>query len=160
MAPTQEQMRATRAKVLSGKKPAKARIQRYLKSVESKLEEGAKNALLLKGTRCSQAMGTVLKDMRSMLAPHAKLLTKKNAIVAFDSDGQRSLEFLATKNDCSLFALASTNKKRPNKVRDFIAATSSENPRLCTASGMDLSMERSPKKPHCLPPLEAQASTR
>jgi ribosome production factor 2 len=116
MAPTQEQLKATKAKVLAGKKPAKARIQRYLKSVEPQLKEVAKSALLLKGTRCSQAMGTVLKDMRAMQAPHAKMLTKKNQIVAFDTEGQQSLEFLATKNDCALFALASTNKKRPNNL--------------------------------------------
>jgi ribosome production factor 2 len=116
MAPTQEQMKATKAKVLAGKKPAKARIQRYLKKLEPQLKEPAKSALLLKGVRCNEAMGTVLKDMRAMQAPHAKLLTKKNQIVAFDTEGQQSLEFLATKNDCSLFALASTNKKRPNNL--------------------------------------------
>lgn len=51
-----------------------------------------------------------------MLAPHCKLLSKKNAVVAFESDGQNSLEFLSTKNDCAMFALASTNKKRPNNL--------------------------------------------
>lgn len=116
MAPTQQQKKAAKAKVLAGGKPAKARVQRYLKSIEPKLREGAKSTLLLKGIRCSEAMGTVLKDMRAMQAPHCKLLTKKNAIVAFETEGQSSLEFLSTKNDCSLFALASTNKKRPNNL--------------------------------------------
>lgn len=116
MAPTQEQLRASKAKVISGGKPAKARVQRYLKSVEPQLREKAKNTLLLKGIRCSQAMGTLLKDLRAMQAPHCKLLTKKNAIVAFETDGQNSLEFLTTKNDCAMFALASTNKKRPNNL--------------------------------------------
>jgi len=37
-------------------------------------------------------------------------------IVPFDDEGQQSLEFLTTKNDCSLFALASHNKKRPNNL--------------------------------------------
>ena len=116
MAPTQDQLKASKAKVIAGGKPPKARVQRYLKSIEPQLREGAKRSLLLKGIRCSQAMGTVLKDMRSMLAPHCKLLAKKNAVVAFESDGQNSLEFLTTKNDCSVFALASTNKKRPNNL--------------------------------------------
>lgn len=116
MAPTQDQLKAAKAKVIAGGKPAKARVQRYLKSIEPQLREGAKRSLLLKGLRCSQAMGNVLKDMRAMQAPHCKLLTKKNAIVAFDTDGQQSLEFLSTKNDCALFALASTNKKRPNNL--------------------------------------------
>lgn len=117
MAPTEAQRKSARAKVLAGGKPAKAKVQRYLKSVESQLREGAKSTLMLKGIRCSQAMGNLLKDMRAMQAPYAKLLTKKNKIVAFDDvEGQRSLEFLTTKNDCALFALASTNKKRPNNL--------------------------------------------
>jgi ribosome production factor 2 len=117
MAPTQAQQKSARAKVLAGGKPAKARTQRYLKSIEPQLREGAKSTLLLKGIKCSQAMGNLLKDMRAMQAPNAKLLTKKNKIVAFDDvEGQQSLEFLTTKNDCALFALASTNKKRPNNL--------------------------------------------
>jgi ribosome production factor 2 len=116
MAPTEAQLKASKAKVLAGGKPAKARTQRYLKSIEPQLKEGAKKTLLLKGIKCSQAMGDLLKDMRAMQAPNAKLMTKKNQIVAFDTDGQQSLEFLTTKNDCALFALASTNKKRPNNL--------------------------------------------
>jgi ribosome production factor 2 len=116
MAPTEAQLKASKAKVLAGGKPAKARTQRYLKSIEPQLKEGAKSTLLLKGIKCSQAMGDLLKDMRAMQAPNAKLLTKKNQVVAFDTDGQNSLEFLTTKNDCALFALASTNKKRPNNL--------------------------------------------
>jgi len=115
MAPTQAQNKAARAKVLAGGKPAKARTQRYLKSIAPQLRENSKSTLLLKGIKCSQAMGNLLKDMRAMQAPNAKLLSKKNQIVAFDDvQGQQSLEFLTTKNDCALFALASTNKKRPN----------------------------------------------
>ena len=116
MAPTPDQSKAAKAKLLAGGKPPKAKTQRYLKTTEPQLKEGGKRCLLLKGTRCSQAMGIVLKDMRAMLAPNAKLLTKKNAVVAFETDGQSSLEFLSTKNDCSLFAIASTNKKRPNNL--------------------------------------------
>ena len=107
MAPTNQQAKAAKAKVLSGGKPPKARTQRYLKSVDAQIKEGAKTTLLLKGSKCSQAMGNVLKDLRAIQAPHSKLLTKKNQIFAFDTEGQMSLEFLTTKNDCALFALAS-----------------------------------------------------
>lgn len=61
-------------------------------------------------------MNMLLKDMRSMKQPNGKLLSKNNVIQAFDDEGQHSLEFLMTKNDCSLFALASHNKKRPNNL--------------------------------------------
>ena len=116
MAPTQEQAKAAKAKILAGGKAPKARVQRYLKKIDPQLREGAKSVLLLKGIKCSNAMAILLKDMRAMQAPHAKVLTKKNAIVPFETEGQQSLEFLCTKNDCALFALASTNKKRPNNL--------------------------------------------
>lgn len=61
-------------------------------------------------------MNSILKDLRAMKAPHSKLITKNNAIQTFDDEGQSSLEFLMTKNDCSMFALASHNKKRPNNL--------------------------------------------
>lgn len=116
MAPTNQQSRAAKAKQLAGGKAPKARVQRYLKSTESKIFEGPRNVLLLKGIRCSQDMNVVLKDLRATTAPHCKLLSKNNAVVAFDTEGQQSLEFLCTKNDCSLAVLASTNKKRPNNL--------------------------------------------
>jgi len=116
MAPTQQQSKAAKAKVLSGGKTPKARISRYLKGTESQLVEGGKSALMLKGIRCSDAMSTVLKDLRAVRQPDAKLLGKNNVISPFEDEGQRSLEFLTTKNDCSLFALASHNKKRPNNL--------------------------------------------
>ncbi len=117
MAPTEQQRKQARLKQLSGGKAPKARVSRYLKKhVESQLVEGAKSALLLKGIRCSDNMSSVLKDLRSMKAPDAKLLSKNNNIVPFDDEGQQSLEFLTTKNDCSLFAVASHNKKRPNNL--------------------------------------------
>lgn len=61
-------------------------------------------------------MNSVLKDLRAIKAPHSKLLAKNNVIQTFDDEGQHSLEFLMTKNDCSMFALASHNKKRPNNL--------------------------------------------
>jgi len=116
MAPTPHQAKTAKAKLIAGGKQPKARIQRYLKTTESQLVEGAKSALLLKGIRCSDSMSTVLKDMRSVQSPHAKLLSKNNQIIPFDDTGQQSLEFLTTKNDATLFALASHNKKRPNNL--------------------------------------------
>jgi ribosome production factor 2 len=117
MAPTEQQAKQAKLKLLSGGKGPKARVTRYLKkNFEPQLVEGAKSALLLKGIRCSDSMSKVLKDLRSVLAPHSKLLGKNNVIVPFEDAGQQSLEFLTTKNDCSLFAIASHNKKRPNNI--------------------------------------------
>lgn len=117
MAPTEQQAKQAKLKLLSGGKSPKARVTRYLKkNFESQLVEGAKPSLLLKGIRCSDSMSTVLKDIRSMQTPYSKLLGKNNVIVPFEDAGQQSLEFLTTKNDASLFAVASHNKKRPNNL--------------------------------------------
>jgi ribosome production factor 2 len=95
-------------------KQPKARVARYLKSQEAQINEGVKNALLLKGTRCSQHMFQVLKDLRAVKAPAVKMLSKNNDIHPFED--ATSIEFLSTKNDCSLFAIASINKKRPDNL--------------------------------------------
>jgi ribosome production factor 2 len=117
MAPTEQQRKQSRLRQLAGGKAPKARVSRYLKKhVDAQIVEGAKSSLLLKGIRCSDNMHTLLKDIRSLNAPYAKLLTKNNVIVPFADEGQQSLEFLTTKNDCSLFAIASHNKKRPNNL--------------------------------------------
>jgi len=114
MAPTAHQARIAKTKALSTGKQPKARVVRYLKKQESQLVEGPRNVLLLKGIRCSDHMSSVLKDLRSIKAPNAKLLSKNNVIVPFEDTS--SIEFLMTKNDSSLFALASHNKKRPNNL--------------------------------------------
>lgn len=117
MAPTGQQAHASKTKQLTTGKQPKARVQRYLKSTESQLvEKSARNALLMKGIKCSDAMTTILRDMRSMKSPHSKLLQKNNDVSAFTEEGTNSLEFLTTKNDASLFCVASTNKKRPNNL--------------------------------------------
>lgn len=102
------------AKRLPTEKQPKASVSRYLKSVAPQINEGSKAALLLKGMRCNEVMGQVLKDLRAMKAPDVKLLTKKNEINVFED--ATSIEFLCTKNDTSVFGLASHNKKRPNNL--------------------------------------------
>lgn len=135
MAPTGEQVRRLKeakltAAVKSKKKKNKepnARVQRYLKSIEPQLHERGKSTLLFKGIQCSQQMSNVLKELRALQAPNAKLLSKTNPITPFTTTAggkgnssstnmDQSIEFLTTKNDCALFAMASTNKKRPNNL--------------------------------------------
>mmetsp|Transcript_2089 Transcript_2089/g.4217 ORF Transcript_2089/g.4217 Transcript_2089/m.4217 type:complete len:352 (+) Transcript_2089:432-1487(+) len=114
MAPTPDQSKRLKAKNLVGKKQPNARVQRYLKSTESQLVERRKATLLLKGVACSNHMSLLLKELRSLQAPASKLLSKKNQIVPLEDAS--SLEFLTTKNDCHLLALASHNKKRPHNL--------------------------------------------
>jgi ribosome production factor 2 len=114
MAPTEQQAKQNKLLQLAGKKTPKARIARYLKTTTPQIIEPTKGVLLLQGVKASATMMTLLRELKAVQAPHAKLLTKKNAISVFD-DGQ-SLEFLLTKNDCALFGVATHNKKRPNNL--------------------------------------------
>lgn len=122
MAPTAQETHDRKVKALvsltkSKHKRTKGRVVRYLKSTEAVLEEKtARKVLLLKGIRCSNNMSEVLRDLKSMQQPNSKLLSKNNEIMPFEDEGCQSLEFLCTKNDCSLFALASHSKKRPNNL--------------------------------------------
>jgi Brix domain len=66
-------------------------------------------------------MMTSLKELKTLQVPLSKLLTKKNNILPFNNNtassrGESCVEFLCTKNDCSLFAAATHNKKRPNNL--------------------------------------------
>ena len=64
MAPTPHQAKVNKAKIMAGgKKQPNARVARYLKSQESQMHEGPKNALLMKGIKCSGGMSVVLKDL-------------------------------------------------------------------------------------------------
>jgi ribosome production factor 2 len=127
MAPTEQQLRQTKAAQISGKKKqSKARVQRYINhATQSQIKElGPKQVLLLKGRTSSNSMNKLLQELRSLQAPASKLLSKKNPIDVFTSSGGggggggdggvQSLEFLMTKNDCNLFGMTTHNKKRPN----------------------------------------------
>ena len=91
-----------------------AHVVRRERRAEPQLIEGAKPAMILRGPSTSERMRDVLKDLASIKQPHAKTLSRKNQIYPFEDES--SLEFLSQKNDCSLFALGSHNKKRPHNL--------------------------------------------
>ncbi|KAJ5731408.1 Ribosome production factor [Penicillium malachiteum] len=95
---------------VKAKNPRTARI---LKAREPQLIEGPKKTLLLHGTKCPQALNTVLKTFNSLTKPHSVLFHKKNANV-HPFENTESLEFMANKNECGLAVYGSSNKKRPN----------------------------------------------
>lgn len=92
----------------------KGRVNRILKKLEPQLVENTKRALIIKGTHTSQSIIDVLKDFSKLLKPNCKVLGRKNEITPFEDCN--SLEFLATKNDCSLFIVGSHSKKRTNNL--------------------------------------------
>ncbi|KAJ5630496.1 Ribosome production factor [Penicillium longicatenatum] len=95
---------------IKAKNPRTARI---LKAREPQLIENPKKTLLLHGTKCPQALDTVLKTFNSLTKPNSVLFHKKNANV-HPFENTESLEFMANKNECGLVVYGSSNKKRPN----------------------------------------------
>ncbi|RAL03634.1 valine--tRNA ligase [Aspergillus ibericus CBS 121593] len=96
-------------------KPKNARTARILKAKEPQLIEPPKRTLLLHGSKCPQALHTVLKTFHSLTRPHSILFHKKNENIR-PFENVESLEFLAEKNEAGLVVFGSSNKKRPNCV--------------------------------------------
>lgn len=103
-------------KVSSVVKPkrVKAHVARAVKSKESKLVENTKSLLVLRGNKTNEEVNTLLRDLRMLKAPFAKMMGKKNDIHVFDDEN--SVEFLTQKNDASLFLIGSSTKKRANNL--------------------------------------------
>lgn len=92
----------------------KARVERLLKKRAPQLVENTKNALIFRGNHTSQDVCNILKDFSMMCKPNCRALSRNNDIRPFEDS--TSLEFLAQKNDCSLFIMGSHSKKRPNNI--------------------------------------------
>jgi hypothetical protein len=56
----------------------------------------------------------VLKNLSQLTKPNCKQLGRNNDILPFED--ANSVEFLGEKNECSLFAMGSHTKKRPNNL--------------------------------------------
>eukprot|EP01041_Mallomonas_annulata_P001919 gene1919-3727_t len=95
-------------------KKRKPRVERFLKKIEPLLIENTKKVLILKGTHSCQTINDILRDMAMQSKPNAVVFNRKNPILPFED--VNSLEFLASKNDCSLVVLGSHSKKRPNNL--------------------------------------------
>jgi ribosome production factor 2 len=78
------------------------------------LVEHTKKVLVFKGHRTSQKVQDVMHELSLLLKPNVKTLSRKNEVLPFED--LASLEFLASKNDCSLFVLGSHTKKRPDNL--------------------------------------------
>lgn len=107
--------RSGKALPVTSRTPSKkARVIRILKKKEPQLIENTKHTLIIKGNHTSETILDVLSDVAKLVKPNCKVLGRKNEIYPFDD--ANSLEFLTSKNDCSLFAVGSHSKKRPNNL--------------------------------------------
>ncbi|XP_055388203.1 ribosome production factor 2 homolog [Condylostylus longicornis] len=96
------------------RKPKTRKGKKVLVSREPQVLEPAKNVLFLEGRKCSGAIKTLLKDMYQLKKPLCKMLNRNNDISPFEDTS--SLEFLTMKNECGIFMMGSTSKKRPDNL--------------------------------------------
>ncbi|KAK3828265.1 MAG: Brix domain-containing protein [Benniella sp.] len=94
--------------------PRNARVKRFLKNREAKTQENIKTAIFIRGSHTSQIVNDALLDLYMLKKPYAINFTKKNEIHPFED--QSNLQFLAQKNDASLFIIGTHSKKRPHTL--------------------------------------------
>lgn len=95
-------------------KKVKPRIERLLRNKGPQIHEHTKRLLTLKGVSSSAIMNELLVDLGKLAKPNLVHLRRTNEVFPFEDPN--SLEFLTSKNDCSLFALASHSKKRAHNL--------------------------------------------
>lgn len=101
---------------VTARKPKSRHAKRALERTAPKLVENTKTALFLRGRHPSQVAVDAMRSLAVLKKPHAIMLSRRNDVLPFETGGEASLEFLARKNDCSLFVVASHQKKRPHNL--------------------------------------------
>lgn len=84
------------------------------KAQEPQLDEDEKNVAYIRGFTASDLITRVMRDIYMLKKPIGVPLNKKNVIQPFED--ATPIEFICTKNDCSLFTFTSHSKKRPNNL--------------------------------------------
>lgn len=90
--------------------------RKILKNREAKVEENNKKTIIMKGRRSSQTISTLLKDLQLMKGRDmVQMLVRRNHDFVPMEDSSL-IENQAVKYDCSLFAVGSHQKKRPDNL--------------------------------------------
>ena len=97
---------------------SKAKTQRSKRALEArapKLVEPPRHSVLLRGSKTSSVLNSLLRDLHILSQPHSTHLHKKHGD-CHPFDDPTSVEFLCSKADASVFFLASDSKKRPHNL--------------------------------------------
>lgn len=81
---------------------------------EPKIAEDPKTLLILKGTRASNVVMMLLRDLHRLRTPLCTLYTREHEFHPFEDAGK--LEALCNKFDHGMFAFGSSSKKRPCRL--------------------------------------------
>ena len=97
-------------------KPKNQKSKRALEAREPKAIENTKTVLFVRGSKASDTVVKVLKDIQALKKPHVapEFYGRKNDILPFEDASK--LEIFCKKNDSSLFLFGNHNKKRPHNL--------------------------------------------
>jgi ribosome production factor 2 len=87
-----------------------------LKDREAKIDENRKKSLFIKGKSFPSALNELWEDLERFRTGESVKYNRPNDILPFEDKDRETLEKYCQKNDCSLFAFANSNKKRPNNL--------------------------------------------
>ncbi|CEM35657.1 unnamed protein product [Vitrella brassicaformis CCMP3155] len=110
-------MSATKEAVVSSllRKAKTRKGKRILEAKEPQVHEDAKRVLLMKGNRAGLDVQQLLADLHDLLKPECVYLSRRHqGFHPFEDIS--SAEYLCEKNDCGIFLLGSTSKKRPFRL--------------------------------------------
>jgi len=98
-------------------KPKNPRALRMWKDRQPKDFENTKRAMFIKGSKSSQLVNNIMKDLAALKSPDVvKYNNKKKNKYPNPFESEVNYEFLSTKSDCSLFMFGSHSKKRPHNM--------------------------------------------
>jgi len=80
---------------------------------QPQVHEPSKRSLFLKGTKASMNVQLLLQELHAIRKPESLYLSSRAQMDFHPLENAESAEYLCRKNDCSLFCLGSSNKKRP-----------------------------------------------
>lgn len=90
--------------------------RKILEDREGKTVENAKKSIFIKGNKTSLTIMELMKDMHSLRGnDFSKLFLRKSHNV-HPFEEVSAVESMAIKNDCSLFAVGTHQKKRPDNL--------------------------------------------
>jgi len=105
------------AKKLGVKSTAKThKGRKILENKAAKIIENLKRSVIIKGRKSSEMINSLLHNLQTMRGTgNSQLLMRKSHDIAAMDDASL-IEKLANNYDCSLFAVGSHQKKRPNNL--------------------------------------------